>query len=216
VVGFEKVRGLQKNLSTLEVADLMNRRVSGGRLSGRELPLLVEVDLSWNLVSSWRVVHGMISDLPRLAVLQLNHNRLSFDEDEHGEDLPRFKAKSLALTSCALDWDKLLRIGKMFPDLVELRCVKNFVSPRTCPDVGSVIFERLEELDVSENPFDSPEALRVFGRLSNLRVLRAESVGLTALKVEEGDFPRLFNLNLRGNVLASLASVDELRKVTWI
>jgi Leucine-rich repeat (LRR) protein len=84
---------------------------------------LVELDLSYTLVSEWGEVMEMCAHLPKLERFQLSHNRfkplrLSPISTEMDVQFPHLHA--LILHNTALPWSEVLTICSFFPALEEL------------------------------------------------------------------------------------------------
>ncbi|CAG0918595.1 unnamed protein product [Notodromas monacha] len=208
-VGFEKINAKQKALKQVSVIELVNCRVGHGKLSGDKLPVAKVLNLSHNLISSWKILRGIVADLTKLRVLDLRGNRLTW---EPGVVFPL--VQELDVCNCNLTWTDFLRIGEMFPDLRELGCDDNRVSPD--PRESEILkrsFPKLEMASLSLNPISKAEHFKVLGSLPKLTSLRVMNVGLTSVKLDEDSFPCLESLNISDNPIDSWESVDELGKV---
>lgn len=76
------------------------------------LPNLTELDLSCSLITDWNIVRCIISDLPKLQLLNFSVNRFTLPDQKTiattDDNINLTRLKSLFLVDCKLTWEQVL------------------------------------------------------------------------------------------------------------
>mmetsp|Transcript_9161 Transcript_9161/g.18166 ORF Transcript_9161/g.18166 Transcript_9161/m.18166 type:complete len:567 (+) Transcript_9161:146-1846(+) len=197
--------------------------LSGMMISGLAVTPLVKsfmrnvrsLDLSDNLISSWRDVVTLVSSLQNLKVLDLSKNMFDFTEIEGG---PCNNLETLVLNNCVIENSKALEyIDAVFPKLKELYVYNNNVFSGVPTDVPgrTWTFSELDLVDIGGNTIQSWSTIaQSFGHLPNLRSLLVENNKIQSIDIQsmmdKGQFPSLEHLNVGGNCISNWESIQQL------
>ncbi|KAL3159106.1 hypothetical protein ABBQ32_011103 [Trebouxia sp. C0010 RCD-2024] len=147
-IGAEKVHARLSQLQTLEEATLINCRIScvGDEAELRDsLPMLHELDLTGNLLSSWYSLQQIGSALPSLSMLNLSQNVLTPPDSATSSSMPPNAAlRTLVLNDCRLTWSQVVSIQASVPSLQELHLCHNDITTLSAPDPGEPVFLQLQ------------------------------------------------------------------------
>ncbi|KAL4942686.1 hypothetical protein BDV06DRAFT_191637 [Aspergillus oleicola] len=225
-VGFDKIRKQLADLEELKIVLLDGLRVVGvlaqtGTEPIREhiedaraeiertCPKIVELDLSWNLFTTWRDVADICGPLKRLRLLRLNGNRFAGFE----EGLQFDGVEELHLDDTLLPWEQVPKVAAQFPSLTWLSASANQTTMAPTP-----ISNNLTTLVLENNEIASLSAIKALTSLKNLRhlSLRGNSIGtITAPGCETGSFQfssSLRSIDLSQNKINSWFFINELPK----
>ena len=173
------------------------------------------LDLSDNLISSWRDIVTLVSSLQQLKVLDLSKNIFEFTEIGGG---PCNNLETLVLNSCVIEGYRALEyIDAAFPKLKELYLYNNNVfcgAPKDAP-WRTWTFSELNVVDIGDNAIQSWSTIaQSFGHLPNLRSLLVENNKIRSIDIQcmldKGYFPSLEHLNVGGNCISDWESIQQL------
>ncbi|KAL4776506.1 hypothetical protein BDW60DRAFT_176485 [Aspergillus nidulans var. acristatus] len=223
-VGFDKIRKQLAELEELKIVLLDGLRVAGvlaqdasreqieearGEIE-RTCPKIVELDLSWNMLTKWRDVSDICGPLRRLSLLKLNGNR--FEPVEEGL---RFDGvKELHLDDTLLPWEQISRVAAQFPSLTWLSASANQISMVRTP-----ISDTITALILDDNEIGSLSSIRALTSLQNLEhlSLRGNCIDTIAAAETEGhsfQFSRsLRSVDLSRNKINSWLFINQLPEV---
>lgn len=217
VVGMDKLRERQSNLQFTEDISISHSTINqAGKLPS--LDNLRSLCLQSSCIADWKVVSEIVKQIPSLRNLDLSHNYLIPPSIED-EELKFENLDSLILNSCGLcDWNNVLGVGRMCPNLRELSLKQNDIK---CITDSSDVLQNLETLIISENSISDFEEILNLSNLSLLKELQVNNNLLTNVKLPDCDhnlrlniFNSLEILNLRHNPVVDEASMfNELDKL---
>ncbi|KAJ5496129.1 hypothetical protein N7539_001245 [Penicillium diatomitis] len=177
-VGFDKIGRQFAQLEQLRIALLDGLCVTGILSSyeqpepealevAREIastcPNIEQLDLSRNLLSSWRHVWHICSQLKGLKKLKVNGDRFQPLED----GLIFQGITELHLADTLMTWDEIVEVISRFPSLTNLVASGNQVNNIAVPVSGI----RITTLILENNEFESLSALRPLAELPTLQHL---------------------------------------------
>lgn len=172
-----------------------------------------ETSYSYSTNSSSSSSFENISVSPRLGLIFTDNEEAT--EVQH--KLTHYLQSNRSLSSCILGKSTQLDLSKRgiseLPKIIFFSRVKktssetseeNMPSPKESYD--SMIFQTLEEMDLSRNHF-SLFTIEAFSRFINLKVLNLDHNSLTSLEIEDlSPLSKLTNLSLKYNQLANFPS----------
>ncbi|KAL4908324.1 hypothetical protein BDW74DRAFT_147252 [Aspergillus multicolor] len=175
-VGFDKIRKQLAELGELKIVLLDGLRVAGvlaqeasrdqveeaRREVERTCPKIVELDLSVNMLTTWRDVADICGPLKRLRLLRLSGNRLGPIE----EGLRFDGVEELHLDDTLLPWEQVSMAAAHFPSLTWLSASGNQISTAVTP-----ISNALTTLVLENNDIGSLSSIRALSSLQNLKHL---------------------------------------------
>ncbi|KAK2732489.1 hypothetical protein FQN57_002622 [Myotisia sp. PD_48] len=176
-VGFEIVR---RQLATLH--ELQNVIIDGFRVNGilphdpnpseqeKELenikatcPAIIHLDLSRNLLCSWKEVSDICNQLGRLRTLKLAGNRFKAVDTQL---IVSSTVTDLSLDQTLMTWNEISILSYLFPSLNTLSLSSNQLSCTSAP-----IALTIKELTLKSNQFKSLDSLRDLAKLPALQRL---------------------------------------------
>lgn len=204
--GFEKLQRLQADFTYLKNISLSRKQIVEIRKDEEELiqehlKNLRELDLSFNLISSWKEILTIIRNL-KLKKLKLVGNRITRDfevDEEVG-----LQVLNLSFTAASESLFKV--IPKNFPRLEKLHLADNHI----CTLNESITtMEKLTELDLSMNKLASiPDIIRN----SNITTLNI-SDNQIQLKNTELVLPKIKVLDIRRNKITKWEELNILTNI---
>ncbi|KAL6468640.1 hypothetical protein MHYP_G00221640 [Metynnis hypsauchen] len=219
MVGFESIMEKQRMENLAEVA-LINCEVSGPGPENeikKNIPNVVSLDLSGNLLSSWEVVAAITEQLEKLQVLCLSHNRLSIASSPSNLSPAFSNLRVLTLNSCAITWSQVLCCAPMWPHIEELFLNDNDITELQRP---VDVLQGLKVLDLSNNSLVQESVLQI-SNLSRLEILNLSSTGLSTIHLSDAlpgtktaMFPALKILLLDDNKISEWGVINELDKLS--
>ncbi|CAK8694854.1 tubulin-specific chaperone E-like isoform X2 [Clavelina lepadiformis] len=213
-VGMEKVQKQFENLHQLKQAAMRDQLISSAGEKDLLLsltPKLVELDISKNLLPSWKVVYEIANQLPQLKILNLSENHLSLSENLR-EYVPAFSSlHTLILNKCKLTWNEVIASSVMWPHVQDLHLSSNSIS-EICPAPDNV-FDELEFLNLSGNPIKNWDQMKSFSTLPKLTTLLLNECNLSEMNIHSDEFRKLENISLAGNKFQKLQVFNELNKL---
>ncbi|XP_014259929.1 tubulin-specific chaperone E [Cimex lectularius] len=215
MVGFEKLSS--ENYETLTIIGVREHRVNSAGEPGelaKLCPLVVELDLSRNLINSWQGISEITSQLPYLKFMDVSENRLFYN----GLNLHKLKSsfpslKYLVLSRMEYTWDDILNCAVMWPQIEKLQVSFNRITTLKAPPPD--IFHGLKLLNVEGNNIIHWENLAQLGYLPSLECLNACNTGLISISIDDRckTFPSLKYILLSGNFIKEWGSISELDKL---
>jgi len=125
LVGMDKVGAMQSKIDVLRDVILKRSWIKSSSPDiGVQMPNIVHLDVSQNLIDSWDTVTDITRQLPLLEVLNVSHSRLAdpSSPDKLKGAFP--KLRSLVLNSCAISsWSKITFVDNHMPWLERSSCV---------------------------------------------------------------------------------------------
>jgi len=205
--GFEKLQKLQSDFSYLENISLSRKQIANlghkeGELIQNQLVNLTELDISFNLISSWSTLVGITKYL-KLQRLKAVGNRFTkgFEFDAVVSSVKILDLSFTQVSNSILDV-----IPKNFPHLQRLLLSDNGINQYN-ESVNKL--DRLEELDLSMNSFSQlPQQLKN----SNIHTL---NISNNKIQIHQTDmvFPQIQILDIRRNEISEWNELDQLTKI---
>ncbi|CAK4634379.1 hypothetical protein LEN26_004418 [Aphanomyces euteiches] len=216
LVGVQKIQGKQ-DLGVISKVSLEACKVAYIGNHGELLeaaPHIVELNLGFNLLSSWSEVLKLSSELPELEHLILSGNVLEYDVTESNP--PAFSnVQVLVMNQTGMSWANILHICRAhFPAIRELYISSNGITDEMLHSTPSELLSpALEWIDLSHNQITDWTAISTaLGGLPNLQQLALNGNQLAKLDARDmaGKFPALSTLSLSDNLIAGWSSIDAL------
>ncbi|KAL6233177.1 hypothetical protein BDW75DRAFT_215923 [Aspergillus navahoensis] len=223
-VGFDKIRKQLAELEELKIVLLDGLRVVGvlAHEASREqiekargeieriCPKIVELDLSWNMLTEWRDVADICGPLRRLRLLRLNGNRFRPVE----EGLRFDGVEELHLDDTLLPWEQVSRVAAQFPSLTWLSASANQISMVSTP-----ISNTINTLVLESNEIGSLSSIKALVSLQNLKHLSLRGNCIDAISTAEAEgysfqFPKsLRSVDLSQNKINSWLFINRLSEI---
>ncbi|BEI81916.1 hypothetical protein CcaverHIS002_0210760 [Cutaneotrichosporon cavernicola] len=180
------------------------------------------IDLSTNLISSWRDVGEIVTHLTGLKVLILNHSRIRSVHDTFScEELKTLRyafasVSELHLGHCGLKWAEAVDIASLFPALETLFLNHNSgivdFSTRQDQDVRASM-SSLKVLSIDGCGVDSwSEVARGLSALPALSAVQLSELTITTISPRHSSltFPHLTRITLGDTHISTWADIDRL------
>lgn len=221
IVGMEKLIDKQRRLENLVDISAANTLTNAaGDLS--LLKNLVQIDLTSTLIWNWSIVADIVKQLPSLKFLNLAKNNIVPPAENEIQELePYFRhIKNLSLRHCGLNnWDDILYIAQLWPDIEDLGLQDNNISTITVNTKS--VFRNLKALDLHMNNINDFSEILKLGNIKSLESLYLMENGLTRIQFPEIEvteylkiFASLKSLNLRDNpIFDEFFTFNELDKL---
>ncbi|XP_067942324.1 tubulin-specific chaperone E-like isoform X2 [Watersipora subatra] len=212
VVGMQKIGDLLSRFDQLRMVNVARMGIWGEPDSdalGELIPLADELNLSNNLLKTWKDVGDIIKPLPLLTCLHLSGNRLVYRDLERVERTGFDRLKRLKLMDMNLIWEEVVACSHLWIQISELHLCKNRIEKITT----SPNFQSLKLLDLAENSLRSWANVKPFAQLPKLKELLVYDCDLSDISVEPGDFPSLRALDLAINCISEWRHISELNKL---
>ncbi|KAH0951299.1 hypothetical protein HN011_002077 [Eciton burchellii] len=223
LVGFSKVNKKQSKFDELKIIWLREQYVSSaGKLDELKklCPNVEELDISKNLINSWKIVIEICSQLHLLVRLNVSENYLPIENTTIWKNVfPTIK--HLTLTRMNYSWSDIQQCMSMFPSIEELSISFNIVTiiediPANA-NLISIVTLILEGNLISN--WDEILKLGFLPRLENLNLnlnkldnIRFPPSTLTNAKTAL--FPSLRQLHISENHISKWQSINELDKLS--
>ncbi|PYH99094.1 RNI-like protein [Aspergillus ellipticus CBS 707.79] len=200
-VGFDKIRKQLAKLEELKIVLLDGLRVSGALANEanpediesayaeieQTCPLITELDLSQNLLTSWSVIARICKRLKALKALKLIGNRLGPVE----EGLRFEGITGLHLDDTLLTWEEISALTYQFPDLASLSASANQFSTLQIP-----ISNTITRLTLENNDLTSLSSIKPLTSLPNLQHLSLRGNNISTVCTAPSDDPIHFPQSL--------------------
>ncbi|XP_070524067.1 tubulin-specific chaperone E-like isoform X2 [Cardiocondyla obscurior] len=221
LVGFSKVNKKQSKFNELKIVWLREQCVSsaGEPQKLEELcPNLEELDLSRNLINSWKIVADICSQLHFLIRLNVSENYLPM------EDVTLLKnifptVKHLTIARMNYNWSDIRHCISMFPSVEELSVSFNIVT--TIEDImANTNFMKIITLILEGNLISNWDEILKLGTLPcleylnlNLNKINKIRFPLSTSTDKTALFPTLRQLHISENHISEWQSISELDKL---
>ncbi|KAJ5756286.1 hypothetical protein N7533_005829 [Penicillium manginii] len=221
-VGFDKIRKQLAELQELRIVLLDGLLISGVLSSydqpedqvdqfvqniAATCPQITELDLSRSLLTSWRHVWQICSQLKKLRKLKVNGNRFHPLEDGFVFE----GVTELHLEETLLSWDEIVEVASRFPALKSLTASGNQLSTISRPLSGNIT-----KLVLENNDFTSLSEIRNLAKYSTLEHLSLRGNNVSTINSDNdtiADFhfsKSLHSLDLSRNNIPSWSFLNNL------
>ncbi|KYN44335.1 Tubulin-specific chaperone E [Trachymyrmex septentrionalis] len=221
LVGFSKVNKKQSKFDQLKIVWLREQCVSnaGEPQELEELcPNLEELDLSRNLINSWKIVANICSQFRSLMRLNVSENHLPI------EDMTALKdsfstVKHLTIARMNYNWFDIRQCIFMFPLIEELSVSFNIVmtiDDMTCANTNLM---KIVTLILEGNLISSWDEILKLGSLPcleylNLNLNKIDRIRFPSSTDKTALFPILRQLHISENHISEWQSISELDKLS--
>lgn len=217
MVGFEKVFSKQSHFNDLRVVNLRLQNIRSAGESGQLIelcPNIQELDLSKNLITSWKTVFEICDQLKQLRWLSLSENILNMQE-KNDEDKSFESVEILVCSAMHLNWQNMLQISRSFPKLIEFRAPCNDLKNLDTP---AGYFQSLKILDIEDTPIENWSEICKLSVITNLEELIIGNIGLRKITFDGNSnkvdtFPNLKKLSISHNNIDNWESFNELNRL---
>ncbi|XP_058793818.1 tubulin-specific chaperone E [Phymastichus coffea] len=222
MVGFSKVNKKQSTFNQLKIVCLHNQCVSSAGHSGELAalcPIVEELDLSHNLVNSWRVIADICVQLRNLIQLNVSQNYLPIEDVTHIPDDAFINLSHLTMGRMKYDWCIVIKYLTLFPSIRELIVSFNIIQTIDYIPINSNVM-KLTGLSLENNLINDWNEILKLGKLPCLR-----NLNLNSNKIREIWFPtneatdktslfiNLLQLHISDNSIENWRSISELEKL---
>ncbi|XP_072755413.1 tubulin-specific chaperone E-like [Anoplolepis gracilipes] len=223
LVGFSKVNKKQSKFDQLKIVWLREQCVSdaGKPEELKELcPNLEELDISKNLINSWKIVANICSQLHSLIRLNVSENHLPVEEDVTALKNSFLTVKHLTIAKMNYNWSDIQQCIFMFPLIEELSVSFNIVTTieETITNTNLI---KIVTLILEGNLISSWDEILKLGFLPCLEYLNLNSNKIDKIRFpsslismdKTGLFPTLRQLHISENHISEWQSINELDKL---
>ncbi|CAI7637307.1 unnamed protein product [Penicillium pancosmium] len=221
-VGFDKIRKQLAELQELRIVLLDGLQIAGVLSSydqpddqvdqsvesiAATCPQITELDLSRSLLTSWRNVWQICSQLRKLRKLKVNGNRFHPLEDGFVFET----VTELHLEETLLSWDEIVEVASRFPALKSLTASGNELSSISRPLSGNIT-----KLVLENNDFSSLSETRNLAEYSTLEHLSLRGNNISSVNGDNdtiADFhfsKSLHSLDLSRNSIPSWSFLNNI------
>lgn len=218
MIGAKKVATKQSSFENLSEVTLRCERISVAGDTSLEASNIKELNISKNLLPSWKELSNITRQLKRLEVLDISENRLAIPSAPETL-LPYFSSlQELLMNRVYISWSELLHCASMWPSLRKLHvCFNNL----TCIDRSPEnIWQHLELMNLEGNGLQSWEDVLHLGKLPKLQTLILNSNELSQIYFNDvgpcqhtSFFPALKSISVNLNAISEWLSISELNKL---
>ncbi|CAL1685652.1 unnamed protein product [Lasius platythorax] len=223
LVGFSKVNKKQSKFDQLKIVWLREQCVSNaGRPEElKELcPNLEELDISKNLMNSWKIIADICSQLHSLIRLNVSENHLPVEEDVIELKNSFSTVKHLTIAKMNYNWSDIQQCISMFPSVEELSVSFNTVTTIE-ETITNTNIMKIVTLILEGNLISSWDEILKLGSLPCLECLNLNSNKIDRIRFpstltftdKTGLFPTLRQLNISENHISEWQSINELDKL---
>ena len=189
-----------------------------GPMAGLQVSHIKELDLTGNLISSWKEVLAILHAFPSLAFLNLAYNRLS-EEMEMVKGSKTFPLTRLVLNGNKVSWSSMASLLPHLPNLNELRASNCSLSNPVDGETARLVHANLTHLYLSRNPLSSLSSLarQVLAYLPALACLSVADCPLITC-LPDPEAIKMLPVNLHSLNISStgIATLEELERVTEV
>jgi len=219
-VGLEELTRKQSNFEELRTVSLRGTFVSRvgdvDEIRAKSINLR-DLDLSLNMLSSWKDVANIAKNMPKLKLLNISENRLGEPNDQ--EMNSSFSAvKSLFINHLTYDWQSIFHCLKAFPLLENLHACYNRIE--NISDVMTLpCSDYLRLINLEGNPIVDWDKIMTLGKLMRLETLilndcQVAQIHFPGSCTSSTDlFPALISLSICGNQLSDWSSFNHLNRL---
>ncbi|CZS90827.1 related to tubulin-specific chaperone e (tubulin folding cofactor E) [Rhynchosporium graminicola] len=225
-VGFDKIRAQQGRLHELKIVLVDGQRISTAENSALEIrnvcPMIEELDLSRNLLSSLAEVARICTELDRLKSLRINGNRFSdvCDVSRLASDKPYVsafpKVTELSMDEVLFDWGWVIGIVAQFQHLKSLEVSMNGFKHLQ----NHFISEGLTSITMEYNGFQSLTDVLVLQKLVSLEALKLKGNEISKIAEQPYEISelsafgnQLTYVDLSNNAVSEWKFVDDLNHI---
>ena len=205
VVGFDKVNSEQSRLDKLKAISVRDMMINDVNVDiASTLPSMVDLDISENLISSWKRVGELVSQVP-LRVLNVSLNQL-----EVVDPLPVDQFSNLVhliVGELNYTWEDVELLAGDLPQLSILQLHRNRANDIK---VTNGKFLKLKDLDLNSNQITSWDVINNLDKISTLETLRLNENKISTINLPPGAFPNLKSLQMSDNLIYDWAQVSQL------
>ncbi|XP_071449814.1 tubulin-specific chaperone E [Hetaerina americana] len=216
MVGMNQVSKKQSCLKHLQVAGLRDQKISEADSKGvisDVCPAIQELDLTKNLISNWRSIAEIVSELLYLRLLNVSENRIQVPDDPESISNCFSSLEHIVLRDMDYSWEDVMTCMKMWPNVHELQIPWNNISKLDHPPA----LQTLQSLDLQGNPIGDWEEVNKLGILAGLETLNVSEIGVKVIKFPGAQktslFPSLKRLIIQQNKIEEWVSISELNKL---
>ncbi|KAL6439102.1 hypothetical protein ACFW04_003814 [Cataglyphis niger] len=221
-VGFSKVNKKQSKFDQLKIVWLREQCVSdaGKPEELKELcPNLEELDISKNLINSWKIVADICSQLHSLIRLNVSENHLPIEEDMMALKNSFSTVKHLILAKMNYNWSDIQQCISMFSSVEELSVSFNIVTTIEETIINTNLM-KITTLILEGNLISNWDEILKLGSLPCLEYLNLNSNKIDKIRFpsltsmdKTGLFSSLRHLNISENHISEWQSINELDKL---
>ena len=189
-----------------------------GPMARLQVSHIGELDLTGNLISSWKEVLAILHAFPSLTFLNLAYNRLS-EEMEMVKTSKGFPLTRLVLNGNQVSWASMASLLPHLPNLNELRASNCSLSNPVGGETTRLVHANLTHLYLSRNLLSSFSSLarQVLAYLPALTCLSvADCPLITCLPDPEAIKMLPLNLHTLNISSTGIATLEELERVTEV
>ncbi|KAI9050721.1 hypothetical protein LZ554_004841 [Drepanopeziza brunnea f. sp. 'monogermtubi'] len=225
-VGFDKIRAQQARLHELKIVLVDGQRISHAQSNAGEIksvcPKIEELDLSRNVIESFREVVKICGELGSLKSVRVNGNRFSDlvgsiqPDEQHSYAASFARVTDLSMDEMLLAWTGFIRAVAHFHELRSFEASMNGLKRLDLP----LRANRLTSLTLEYNSFESLMSIMVLRELSSLEVLRLKGNKISEIDAEQHNiseipsFGKQLNyVDLSYNAISTWKFVDDLPHV---
>ncbi|XP_015429023.1 PREDICTED: tubulin-specific chaperone E [Dufourea novaeangliae] len=222
VVGFSKVNKKQSKFDQLKIVWLRDQYVSEAGNSGEleELcPNLEELDISRNLINSWRIIADICCQLHSLIRLNVSENYLPTGENMKTLSNSFLMVEHLTMAKMNYNWFDIQQCLCMFPSIQELSVSFNMISIIQKPLEDENLM-KISRLTLEGNLISNWDEILKLGSLPrleylNLNLNKIDKIRFPSTKptAKTPAFPVLRQLHLSQNNISEWQYVSELEKI---
>jgi len=214
LVGMDKVGAMQSKIDVLRDVILKRSWIKSSSPDiGVQMPNIVHLDVSQNLIDSWDTVTDITRQLPLLEVLNVSHSRLAdpSSPDKLKGAFP--KLRSLVLNSCAISsWSKITFVDNHMPWLEEIFLCHNGITVLTEDSNLITGFQSLQLVNLEGNHLTEWKEIMKLSKLPlmNRIIVNDNQIPSIEPPTDASEFPWLKSLSITHNRISDWKSVDAL------
>lgn len=214
MIGFEKISQKLSDFRTLQEVDLSNMNISHASLDSELhtlLPNLKVLSISDNLISSFKEIFKIASQMKKLNTLDISGNQINNWNDVTATADTFSNLNLLYINRMSLEWDKVLRTLKLFPVVQEVHACFNTVTQLFWGEELSM----LKVLNLEGNQISSWNEVMCLSKITNLGKLILNNNCITKIDFPDDtiNFQSLKSLSLVDNNIFQWDSINELNKL---
>ncbi|XP_063299450.1 tubulin-specific chaperone E isoform X2 [Pelobates fuscus] len=219
LVGFDSIHEEQRQLNKLCDVSLRDCAVShaGSKESiYHSCPNITTLNLSKNLLSSWKQVADITSQLENLEDLDLSENRVCLSSNPSSFSSAFLKLRVLSLNRMGITWSEVLTCSHMWPSLEELHLASNAIATLERP-VDTL--QSLKVIDITNNKLVDGNQLHAIAYLPRLKQIIVSNNKISLITFPDAKvgeisamFSSLTSLSIDGNNI-SLSTINEMNKL---
>ncbi|XP_061480528.1 tubulin-specific chaperone E [Rhineura floridana] len=219
-IGFDAIKEKQKQLNILNDISVDECAVSRAGTEGeirRTCPNIKRINLSKNLLSSWKEAMDIACQVESLETFNLSKNKMKFPSTPPPASRAFCNLKILALNQTGVTWTEVLLCAAGWPALEELHLASNDISLLKRP---IDVLHNLKWLNVSDNQLTDGNQLHLIADLPRLERLILSNNGISSIHFPDVGFgcktrmfPSLTHLVVKNNRIAEWSVINELDKL---